>query len=116
MKWLLPAVFALGACAALPSITARPTALRLGDEVMTLALSDGSLCRAHWRAAASGPFEACAGFGYEVRLEQNPNLLRKITQDLDLALGGGLTIPMAQVVITDPRGRDYLFTTPADFK
>jgi hypothetical protein len=109
---LLPALL-LAACVA-PQ-TPRPQAARLSAEVLTLTLSDGTICRARWaEAGGAGRLEPCGpGYGYSVRVIENPNLLRQIWTGLTGALGAeGAVPPMAEVVITDAMGRDHVFVSP----
>lgn len=92
-----------------------PQAARLSSEVLTLTLADGTVCRANWRAeGGSGRLENCGpGFGYAVRVVENPNLLRQLFTGLTEALGAEGTVPpMAEVVITDAMGRDHVFVSP----
>jgi hypothetical protein len=113
MRWLIGLV-ALAGCATFET-TPVPQAARLSAEVLTLSLSDGSVCRANWVAAGgAGRFEDCGpGFGYAVTVVENPNLLRQLFTGLTEALGAdGLVPPMAEVVITDSMGRDRVFVTP----
>lgn len=110
---VLPMVALLGACAVAPG-QVEPVSLRLGDETMTLRLSDGTLCSKGWVAEPVGRLDGCGpGYGYAVHVEENPNLLRQLAEGLMLALGGkGILAPMAEVVITDPAGTDWVFTSP----
>ena len=113
MRWLIGLV-ALAGCAAVET-TPVPQAARLSTEVLTLSLSDGSVCRANWAASGgSGRFESCGpGFGYAVTVVENPNLLRQLFTGLAEALGAdGVVPPMAEVVITDSMGRDHVFVSP----
>ena len=92
-----------------------PQAARLASEVRTLALADGTVCRANWRAeGSSGRFQNCGpGFGYSVREVTNPNLLRQLFTGLTEALGAdGSVPPLAEVTITDAMGRDHVFVSP----
>ena len=93
---------------------AEVTNARLSKEVLTLNLSDGSNCRVRWRAAPVGRLDNCgAGFGYAVKLVDNPNILSRMWTDLSDALGGdGIASPMAEVVITDSMGHDKVFLSP----
>jgi hypothetical protein len=107
----------LAACALPQSGAApRPEGVRLSAEVLTLVLSDGSACRVDWAAAPVGRMADCGpGFGYAVTVEDRPNLLRRLVQEVDLAVGGGrLFAPMAEVVITDPAGIDHVFVLPPE--
>jgi hypothetical protein len=107
-------VLALSGCVGLQA-TPVPQAARLSAEVLTLTLSDGTVCRANWAASGSaGRFENCgAGFGYAVTVVENPNLLRQLFSGLTEALGAdGAVPPMAEVVITDAMGRDHVFVSP----
>lgn len=92
-----------------------PQAARLSQEVLTLTLSDGTVCRARWaEAGGAGRLEPCGpGYGYSVRVVENPNLLRQLFTGLTGALGAeGHVPPMAEVVITDAMGRDHVFVSP----
>ena len=111
---LVPAVLALGGCVGMQT-TPVPQAARLSSEVLTLTLSDGTVCRANWVASGgTGRFENCGpGFGYAVDEVENPNLLRQLFTGLTEALGAdGISPPMAEVVITDAMGRDHVFVSP----
>ncbi len=91
-----------------------PQSARLSAEVLTLTLSDGTVCRANWRAAPVGRMDRCGpGYGYAVRVIPNPNILRQIWTELTTALGAdGAVAPLAEVVITDPAGVDRVFVSP----
>lgn len=107
-------VLALGGCASVAGSPV-PQAARLSAEVLTLTLSDGTLCRADWAAAGgSGRFQDCGpGFGYAVDVVENPNILRRLFTGLTEALGAdGISPPMAEVVITDATGQDHVFVSP----
>ena len=113
MRWMI-GVLALAACSGVDTVPV-PQAARLSSDVLTLSLSDGTVCRANWaEAGGSGRFEACGpGFGYVVDVVENPNLLRQLFTGLTEALGAdGSVPPMAEVVITDASGRDHVFVTP----
>lgn len=113
MRWLI-GVLALSGCAALQP-GAVPQAARLSDSTLTLVLTDGTVCRADWRASGgAGRFDDCGpGFGYAVNEVANPNLLRQLFTGLTVALGAeGSVPPMAEVVITDATGRDHVFVSP----
>jgi hypothetical protein len=113
MRWVI-GLATLAGCAAIETAPV-PQAARLSTEVLTLSLSDGTVCRANWAAAGgSGRFEACGpGFGYAVNVVQNPNILRQLFTGLTEALGAdGHVPPMAEVVITDAMGRDRVFVSP----
>jgi hypothetical protein len=58
--------------------------------------------------------ERCGpGYGYAVRVVENPNVLRQLFTGLTEALGAeGVVPPMAEVVITDPGGVDTVFVSP----
>lgn len=91
-----------------------PQAARLSADVLTLTLSDGMVCRANWAAAPVGRMDQCGpGYGYAVRVIENPNILRQIWTELTTALGAdGAVAPLAEVVITDPAGVDRVFVSP----
>lgn len=113
MRWMI-GILALGGCVGLQPVPV-PQAARLSAEVLTLSLSDGTVCRANWAAAGgAGRFESCGpGFGYAVNVVENPNLLRQLFTGLTAALGAdGAVPPMAEVVITDANGRDHVFVSP----
>ncbi|MGL4235262.1 hypothetical protein [Tabrizicola sp.] len=113
MRWMILAL-ALAGCATMDTAPA-PQAARLSNEVLTLVLSDGTVCRANWAAAGgAGRFDDCGpGFGYSVSVVENPNILRQLFTGLTEALGAeGAVPPMAEVVITDPMGRDTVFVSP----
>lgn len=113
MRKFLILLVGLAGCVA-PMSAARPDQARLSSSVLTLVLSDGTVCRANWLAAPSGRFESCgAGYGYAVEVVQNPNILRQIWTGMTSALGAeGVVPPMAQVVITDAAGVDHVFASP----
>jgi len=107
-------VLALGGCVPLQASPV-PQAARLSAEMLTLTLSDGTVCRADWATAGgAGRFEDCGpGFGYAVDVVENPNILRQLFTGLTEALGAeGISPPMAEVVITDAAGRDHVFVSP----
>ncbi len=106
-------VLALGGCA-MQGVPV-PQAARLSSEVLTLVLSDGTVCRADWAAVGGeGRFQDCGpGFGYAVTEVRDPNILRQLFTGLASALGAeGAVPPMAEVVITDAMGRDHVFVSP----
>lgn len=107
------AVAALAGCVA-PPAGARPDQARLSSSVLTLVLTDGTVCRADWVAAPSSRFDRCGpGFGYAVEVVQNPNVLRQIWTGITTALGAeGAVPPLAQVVITDAAGVDHVYASP----
>lgn len=113
MRWMIAAL-ALAGCAALQTGPV-PQAARLSAEVLTLTLSDGTVCRANWAVAGgAGRLEPCGpGYGYAVTVVENPNILRQLFTGLTEALGAeGTVAPMAEVVITDAMGRDHVFVSP----
>ena len=113
MRWMI-GLAALAGCATVETVPV-PQAARLSTELLTLSLSDGSVCRANWAASGgSGRFQDCGpGFGYAVTVVENPNLLRQLFTGVTEALGtDGHVPPMAEVVITDSMGRDRVFVTP----
>ena len=107
----LALLLVLAGCAGFPGPPV-PQAARLSSDVLTVTLSDATVCRAHWQAA--GRLENCGpGFDYTVAVDQNPNILRKWVQELTLALNAkGVVPPLAEVVITDAQGRAYRFASP----
>ena len=116
MRWMI-GLMALAGCATLQP-TPVPQAARLSTEVLTLTLSDGTVCRANWAATPVGRMDDCGpGFGYAVRVIDNPNILRQIWSGLTTALGAeGAVPPLAEVVITDPAGVDRVFASPPEDK
>lgn len=118
MRLFLLAPLALAACA-IPTAQSTPTAARLSDTTLTVSLSDGSTCRADWAAAGGeGRLDGCGpGFAYVVDVVENPNVLRKLWQDLVSALGAdGAAPPMASVTLTRDDGRDWTFASPPPVK
>lgn len=114
MRRFLP-VLLLAACTA-PVGNPVPQEVRLTGTELALRLSDGTLCKADWQATPVGRLEACGpGYGYGVKVEDSPNVPRRIVEGLVLALGGkGVLRPMAEVVITDPAGIDHVFVSPPE--
>ncbi|MBL9048667.1 MAG: hypothetical protein JNK19_00960 [Tabrizicola sp.] len=113
MRWMI-ALLAVAGCASLQANPV-PQAARLSAEVLTLTLSDGTVCRANWAAeGGAGRLEPCGpGYGYAVTVVENPNILRQLFTGLTEALGAAGTVPpMAEVVITDAMGRDHVFVSP----
>lgn len=109
---LLLAVFLAG-CAGFGG-PAVPVAARLSADRLTLNLSDGTVCRADWRAGGgAGRFEGCgAGFDYRVTPVEKPNLLRQLFEGITAALGAeGVLAPMAVVEVYGA-GRDWRFVSP----
>lgn len=105
----------LAACA--PGVVgmAVPASARLSADVLTVTLTDGSVCRADWEASGGvGRMETCgAGFGYSVNVVEKPNILRQLAVGIVDALGAeGALPPLAEVVLTDASGRDYSFVSP----
>ena len=113
MRFALVCLVSLAACAT-PIGQPVPQSARLSDQVLTLVLSDGTMCRANWAGAPVGRMEGCGpGYGYAVRVIENPNLLRQIWTGIAKALGAeGAVPPLAEVVITDPAGSDVVFASP----
>lgn len=98
------AVVAVLAGCALPGGGVEPQAARLSSEVLTVSLSNGTVCRADWVAAGgAGRLEPCGpGYDYRVTLVERPNLLRQFWTELTRALGAeGVVAPLASVEITD---------------
>lgn len=96
-----------------------PQAARLSADVLTVTLSDGSTCRADWVAdGGSGRLEECGpGYGYAVKVVENPNILRQMFTGLVEALGAdGVSPPLAEVVITDAAGVDRVFVSPPEIE
>ena len=105
----------LAACAPLPAGMAVPVSARLSAEVLTVTLTDGTVCRANWASAGGfGRIDDCgAGYGYAVTVEARPNILRQLAVGIVDALGAeGALAPLAEVVLTDASGRDYSFVSP----
>ncbi|NEX47826.1 hypothetical protein [Pseudotabrizicola algicola] len=93
----------------------QPQAARLSAEVLTLTLTDGTVCRVtNWTVVPEGRLDPCLpGARYAVRLVENPNFLRQIWTGLTSALGAeGAVPPMAEVEITDAAGRSQVFVSP----
>ena len=106
----------LAACAPMASGMAIPASARLSADVLTVGLTDGTICRANWATAGgTGRMDDCgAGFGYSVTVEGRPNILRQLAVGVAGALGAdGALAPLAEVVLTDASGRDYSFVSPA---
>ncbi len=104
----------LSACA-IPPGNAVPQAARLSADVLTLTLSDGTVCRANWAASGgSGRFDDCGvGYGYSVALITPANPLRQIAEGIVNALDAeGVLPPLAEVTITDAAGIDTSFASP----
>jgi hypothetical protein len=92
-----------------------PERARLSAEVLTLILRDGTVCRADWAASGgAGRLEPCGpGFDYRVAVVEDPNILRQLWTGLTDALDVAENVPpMAQVVITDAMGREFVFVSP----
>jgi hypothetical protein len=104
----------LSGCVSAGVGTPVPQAARLSATTLTLTLSDATVCRADWVTAPAGRLEPCGpGYGYAVRVIDNPNILRQIFTGLTTALGAeGAVPPLAEVVITDPAGIDRVFVSP----
>ena len=105
----------LAACAPGAVGMAVPREARLSAEVLTVTLSDGTVCRADWAAAGGvGRMEDCgAGYGYAVNVVEKPNIFRQLAVGIAEALGAeGALAPLAEVVLTDASGRDYSFVSP----
>lgn len=113
MRKMLPMVLLLAACAAPVGGDGLRT-VRLTDTRLTLVLDNGTRCSVDWRAAPVGRMENCGpGYGYAVKVEDSPNVLRQLVEGVVLALGGeGVLAPMAEVVVTGPGGTDQVFVSP----
>ena len=108
-------VVGLAACAPMTVGMAVPREARLSAEVLTVTLTDGTVCRADWAASGGvGRIEGCgAGYGYVVNVVEKPNILRQLAVGIVEALGAeGALAPLAEVVLTDASGRDYSFVSP----
>ena len=104
MRVMLALVVAGLAGCAVPGGGAEPQAARLSETVLTVSLSNGTVCRADWAAAGgAGRLEPCGpGYDYRVTVVERPNLLRQFWSELTRALGAeGAVPPMASVEITD---------------
>jgi hypothetical protein len=109
----LAVVGVLAGCAGMTG-TPEPQAARLSATVLTVTLSDGTVCRADWAAAGgAGRLEPCGpGYDYRVSVVEKPNLLRQIWTELTRALGAeGAVPPMAQVELASG-GRVWAFASP----
>ena len=105
----------LAACAPGAAGMAVPREARLSAEVLTVTLTDGTVCRADWAASGGvGRMDDCgAGYGYVVKVVEKPNILRQLAVGIVEALGAeGALAPLAEVVLTDASGRDYSFVSP----
>ena len=108
-------VVGLTACAPMAVGMAVPREARLSAKVLTVTLTDGTVCRADWAASGGvGRIEGCgAGYGYVVKVVEKPNILRLLAIGIVEALGAeGALAPLAEVVLTDASGRDYSFVSP----
>ena len=104
-------ILALCGCAGIATAPV-PQAARLSADVLTVTLSDATVCRTNWQAA--GRLDGCGpGYDYTVTVDGNPNILRQWMQELALALDAkGAVPPYAVVMITDAQGRDWRFASP----
>lgn len=104
-----------------PLAAAEPREVTLSERRLDVRMSDGAFCTAHrpgavaedgagWRARLAGcphPLEAVVTF------EPRPNPLRAAFEELFEALGAPeLLVPMARIVLTDARGRAFVFDSP----
>ena len=108
-------VVGLAACAPMAVGMAVPREARLSAKVLTVTMTDGTVCRADWAASGGvGRMEGCgAGYGYVVNVVEKPNILRQLAIGIVEALGAeGALAPLAEVVLTDASGRDYSFVSP----
>ncbi|MEY4982186.1 MAG: hypothetical protein RIR62_452 [Pseudomonadota bacterium] len=104
----------LAACA-LPQPAPVPQAARLSATVLTVTLSDATVCRADWAASGgAGRLDGCgAGYDYRVTPVENPNILRQLVEGVFAALGAeGVSPPLATVVLTGADGRAFTFASP----
>lgn len=111
---LAPLALTLAACA-IPAAQAVPDSARLSRTALTVTLTDGSTCRTDWAAAGgTGRLNDCGpGFAYSVDVVENPNVLRKLWQQVVAALGAdGVAPPMAEVTLTRDDGREWTFASP----
>lgn len=110
---VLAGLVVLAGCAGV-TVPDVPKEARLSAEVLTVGLSDGTVCRADWAAAGgAGRLEGCGpGFDYRVTVVEKPNLLRQFWTGLTSALGAeGAVAPMARVEISGA-GRSWDFVSP----
>lgn len=107
----LAAVLGLSACAQLTEPQLQEA--RLSNQLLTVVLTNGEICRAKWRLAPEGHLPCGAGYAYRVSEVADPNILRKAFEGLAkaLKLEGGLA-PMASVEITDAQGQHTRFVSP----
>ena len=94
--------------------TPEPQAARLSPTVLTVTLTDGTVCRAEWTAAGgAGRLEPCGpGYDYRVTVVEKPNLLRQFWSELTGALGAeGVVPPMGSVELSRG-GRTWTFASP----
>lgn len=113
MRVALILVALIGGCALLTA-PAVPQSARLSAERLDVTLTDGTVCRADWKAeGGSGQLDGCgSGFGYQVVEVAKPNLLRQLFVGVTDALGAeGAVPPMAEVTVSG-NGRDWRFVSP----
>lgn len=104
-------VAVLAGCAALGA--PQPATARLSSDRLTVTLTDGTICRVPW-AAGFGRMDRCGpGLDWRVEVDPNPNPLRQAFEGLTGALGlDGIVVPLAEVTLTDPQGRVFIFASP----
>ncbi|HSF65444.1 MAG TPA: hypothetical protein VLA78_13720 [Paracoccaceae bacterium] len=111
MRAALIPLLLLAACAALPS--PQPQAARLSADTLTVTLTDGTACRADWRAGAGRLADCGPGYDWQVEEVRDPNLLRQLAEGVLGALAAeGALAPMAAVTLTDAQGRVFRFASP----
>lgn len=102
------AALSLSACV-MPTDTAatRPTEVRLGGTTMTVAFSDGSVCRAQVpMEGGAGRLEGCAhALDWSVIIKRR-NFLEPIF--------GAAVAPYARITLSDGAGQTWAFRTPVD--
>ncbi len=114
MKRLVLAALLLSGCAGI-STAPVPQAARLTNDLLTVTLTDATVCRADWaKAGGAGHLDGCGlGYDYSVTVDQHPNILRQWMVELALALRADQAVPpLATVVLTDAAGKSYTFTSP----
>jgi len=107
MRFLLlgPVAILLAACAGLPGVSARPEAVSLGGERMSVRFTDGVVCRtAVPLTGGQGQLEGCAHpLDWAVTIHKR-NYLEPVF--------GEAVSPYAHIVLSDGSGRNWAFQTP----
>jgi hypothetical protein len=115
MRFALAALVATTTLAACATAPASPERVTLDRDLLTVAMSDGSLCRGPApgtgaEAGWSGTLTGCAwSYPYRVEIDPGTNPVRFVLQEI---LGDRIIGPIATVMITDATGRDRVFQTP----